>query len=256
MNAIPNSIDTMMAELRQEFLDTSLERLDSIEKIIFESHDDTSVVIRDMYRDVHNMKGGSGSFDLPSITLVVNRFEEYLSDLTDLDDAAGKDIALYIDALRSIIQGGREPTPDQLQAMLKTLPVRTNQDFDVDDPLDIEIMLVTAANAVGRAVSAELRGCGYRVTSIESPWRALQFAACSRPDLIITSMVLEGLDGIDLMRAVGAIAPTRGIPVAALTSFKEGHPALAALPDDAQVIRVGEYLRDDLANALDRLGII
>ncbi len=101
----------------------------------------------------------------------------------------------------------------------------------------------------------ELRNCGYRVTSAYSFFEALELTVRTRPDLVISSAILDNLSGVDLACSIGAIAPTRDIPFALLTSFDAGHDAIRGLPEHAAILRKGESFGEDLANTLERFEI-
>ena len=101
----------------------------------------------------------------------------------------------------------------------------------------------------------EPRNCGYRVTSAYSFFEALELTVRTRPDLVISSAILDNLSGVDLACSIGAIAPTRGIPFALLTSFDAGHDAIRGLPEHAAILRKGESFGEDPANARERFEI-
>ena len=77
----------------------------------------------------------------------------------------------------------------------------------------------------------------------------------TRPDLVITTMVMPRMSGVDLACCVAAIPATRTTPVALLTSLDRDHPDLAALPIGAGLIRRGPHFGNDLAVILERFDI-
>jgi hypothetical protein len=73
--------------------------------------------------------------------------------------------------------------------------------------------------------------------------------------MVIASMELGVLSGVDLGCALAAMPAAQGIPYALFTSYSWGHAKLAGLPPRASVIRKGPQFGDDLAETLARFGI-
>src|ERR1700747_440560 len=59
---------------------------------------------------------------------------------------------------------------------------------------------------------------GYQVVMALDGRQAVEMAASEEPDLILMDMSLPGLDGWEATRQIKAAAPTRTIPVIALTA--------------------------------------
>lgn len=255
MDGAATKLEAALAEIRQEFLETAAERLGRIERLLYSDDPADEDPLLTVYREVHSLKGSGGTFGLASLSLVCHRLEDYLTGLSAIDETGARDVVAFLDLLRDIVEQGEDPTAEALRARLRELPLHRASELDVASPLDIEILLVTPSNAVGRLVARDLRACGCRVTAVDSPWKAIQLTVCTQPDLVITSVVMNGLGGTDLARALGAMAATERIPVAVLTSFSENHRALAGLAPETPVIRMGQAFRDDLTNLLTGIGI-
>src|SRR3546814_13927980 len=101
--------------------------------------------------------------------------------------------------------------------------------------------------SAARVVERELAACGYRVSTVLDPFEALELILDTRPDLVLTAMVMPRLTGVDLACALSAMPATRDIPIAVLTSLEPNHPDLSALPMGAGLIRRGPRFGDDLA---------
>ncbi len=98
----------------------------------------------------------------------------------------------------------------------------------------------------------ELRNCGYRVNIALSPFDALEQAVRTVPDMVISSSELDGISGVDLCLALGALSATENIPFSLLTSYARSNAALARLPERAALIRKGPQFGEDLSMALER----
>jgi PleD family two-component response regulator len=124
--------------------------------------------------------------------------------------------------------------------------------FDVEDivPLSTEVLMVTPSKTIGAIVGRELAECGYKVTRFANAWEALQFAASTKPDLVITAAVMEVIDGVNLARALAAMDLTADIPVVLLTSLDNSNRALENLPRGVSIVRHGENFSEELAEVL------
>ncbi|TAK72967.1 MAG: response regulator [Betaproteobacteria bacterium] len=85
----------------------------------------------------------------------------------------------------------------------------------VDDDLDIL-----------KLVSMRLRASGYEVQAVDSGHAALAALAASRPQLVITDLKMDGMDGMALFEAIHDTAPT--LPVIILTAHGTIPEAVAA----------------------------
>ena len=115
---------------------------------------------------------------------------------------------------------------------------------------DVEVLLVMPSRAIGRIVSRELQACGYRIITALTPSTAFDIVVKMRPDIIITSAVLNLVSGIDLVRVFAAMTISENIPIAVLTSFAHNHQDFQRLPADTALIRLDDHLKEDLANVI------
>lgn len=192
----------------------------------------------------------------PFIELTLRRLVNYVEDLEAPDEYQIDDICAFLDVIRGIQDGEiDEKTTDQAE-FVRSLPARLAADVDDVVHQQIEVLVVEPQKSSARIFERELRNCGYRVSSAYGFFEALELTVRTRPDLVISSAILDNLSGVDLACSINAIAPTRGIPFALLTSFEAGHEAIRGLPEQAAILRKGEGFGEDLANALERFEII
>src|SRR6187399_2244152 len=78
-----------------------------------------------------------------------------------------------------------------------------------------------------RLLTIRLKANGYDVTAVDSAQRALASISASRPDLVLTDLRMEGMDGMGLFREIQASYP--GIPVIILTAHGTIPEAVAAV---------------------------
>lgn len=201
-------------------------------------------------REVHSLKGMGGSFGFPSISLICHRLEDYLSSTGAPTTTQLGDLQVFVDRLSDIIDEGVDPVDDATNTILRALPVYTDFDPSEVTQRDVEVLLVIPSRALGKIIARELQACGYRIISAQTASMAFDIAIKMRPDIIITSAVLDPVGGIDLIRVFAAMAITEGIPIAVLTSFARNHHDFQRLPEGAAVIRLDDHLKDDLASVI------
>ena len=88
------------------------------------------------------------------------------------------------------------------------------------------VLLVDDDPGLLRLLSIRLGAVGYQVTAVESGELALARLSISRPDLLITDLRMDGMDGMALMETVKQRYPT--IPVIILTAHGTIPDAVAA----------------------------
>ena len=88
------------------------------------------------------------------------------------------------------------------------------------------ILLVDDDHDILKLVSMRLNASGYEVRAVESGPLALASLAASRPQLVITDLKMDGMDGMALFEAIHGTAPT--LPVIILTAHGTIPDAVAA----------------------------
>lgn len=249
--------DDIVARLTGEFLDDAGDRLARAQLALnglANAPKDPRPLLLDLAREIHNLKGAGKTFGFPTISLVADRFEEYLGASADAKPLPVAELQRFADALVDIVEGGRNPDPDRTAAILRGLPAFFEFDPETVVGRPGRALVVTRARTLGHMLARELANCGYRAQTASDPFEALRFAVAEKPDVVLSSAVLDGMAGIDLLRALRTVRPTARLPVAVVTSFDAGHPELAGLPENVPVVRLGKTLSDDLARVLTEAG--
>ena len=243
-------------EISNEFLDDAAERLRGLEFVLDDGRNGRICredLIRNFRRVALYLRGQSAGFSLVVLAAVAHRLDEYLADAPEvLPPRVWDDLETYIDILsRSIIGRGAENQPDFSQFPAKL--VSTLDDIEVRR---VEVMLVAPRGAQAHIIERELRQCGYRTSVVSDTILALSMMVQTKPDLVLISAVMPGLDGVDLAVGLAAMPSTRNIPVAVVTSLPRAAEVLRLLPKKIPVIHKGESFAEDLFNALDNLFMI
>lgn len=247
--------DKFFAQLRQDFLVDARERLDTIETAATEIDDADNPVLIRIGREAHSLKGIAGSLGFPSITLIAHYLEDYLAELRTLGDRHATNVLQFVDCMRRIVESGADPGDARTSELLRTLPAHAARDIVANEATLVEVLLVTPSRVVGHKLTGELRSLGFRVHTVRSPWEALETTARTRPDLVITSAIMDGVNGIDLARAFRAISATEDINIALATTLSRDSAEMARLPENVAIVRLGPALSDDLADAVLRFDL-
>ena len=103
--------------------------------------------------------------------------------------------------------------------------------------LAAQILLVEDEPDLACSISEMLRKVGYRVTVAADGINAIDFLKDATPDLILSDVEMEGLDGWHLLRHVRSTPKLAAIPVVFLTARKE-----EALVREAMVLGADDFL--------------
>lgn len=244
------SPDDLEDRLRLEFIDDARDRLEVMNAAIdgvrkgTRGHADAVGVLR---LEAHNFKGMGTSFGYPTVSLVAHRLEDYLTGLKELDLRQLSDSQTFVDRIAELVDRAEQPMVAETNRIIRALPVRYQFEITDVEVRDVEIMLVTPSKVVSKKVGAELGACGFRTVTVGDPIESISLAVRVPPDMVIASMVMDGLSGLDLIRGLRAMSVTRDVPMALLTSLQLDNPALKEIPHGVSVIRVGEHFGEDFA---------
>jgi len=207
-------------------------------------------------RDASNLRSHAQALNVPLIKMVTHRLDEYVGELKTVGDVHLDAIQVFIDKIEKLADG-EQVTDTDVPAVMRSLPAKRSADIDFGpiEQKNVEVLMVVPEKAMARIVERELAACGYRTSVVRNPFEALETVVHTRPDMVVASMELGVLTGVDLGCALAAMPVTQGIPFAVLTSYSWGHPKLAGLPPRAALIRKGPQFGDDLAESLARFNI-
>lgn len=244
------SSDDLEDRLRLEFIDDARDRLEVMNRALEGGTKGTRTdaeVIGVLRLEAHNFKGMGTSFGFPTVSLVAHRLEDYLNGLKKLDPKQLSDAQIFVDRIAGLVDRAEQPQLAETNQIIRALPVRYELQITDVEVRNVEIMLVTPSKVVAKKVGSELAACGFRTVTVGDPIESISHAVRVPPDLLIASMVMDGLSGLDLIRGLRAMSVTHHVPAALLTSLTLDNPALKEIPPGVSVIRVGEHFGDDFA---------
>lgn len=207
-------------------------------------------------REASNLRSHAQALNVPLIKMVTHRLDEYVGELKAVGPEQLDEIQVFIDKIEKLADG-EQVTDADVPKVMRSLPAKRTADIDFGpiEKKNIEVLMVVPEKAMARIVERELAACGYRTSVVRNPFEALETILHMHPDMVIASMELGVLTGVDLGCALAAMPVTQGIPFAVLTSYSWGHAKLAGLPPRAALIRKGAQFGDDLAESLARFNI-
>ncbi len=239
--------------LMNDFLDDTRERLGFMEKTLNGLHEKTISIdesLTILKREAHNIKGIASTFDFAIVSKIMHRLEDYL-DIAPFDTARQwEDAQVYIDKAEKIINSSVQVNEDDIEEFFISLPDYHKQEESKSIYLGINALLISHSRTISLKVQTELLEMGFGVITEKDPFVALSIIVRSKPKLVIASEELEGLSGINLLRAIGAITSTSDIPIMLLSSFDKDFLNKRGLPNNIPVIGLGSSLNTELRNAV------
>lgn len=248
MAEVDPDLQMILADMRQEFIEDTSDKLEEIEQAIARLRSGTGKVennVMEIKRLMHTVKGGGGSFGFPTVSKVAHAFEDYLETTGDIQNIHSDDILLFCDAIASILDSGREPDDVHANMMLRSLPTGRGQAGR--HMLDRGVAILVMPRGVQRKIIAqELAQFGYKVHILDDPLRAIDMAITLKPDFIISTLALDRISGLEFAWILRMIASTQNVKCAVVTADHITDELLESLPPKTSLIRKGPSFAPEL----------
>jgi len=252
------SLEDIEDRLRVEFIDDSRDRLNlmyrALDGVRSRNVPETQA-IGQIRTEAHNLMGTGTAFGFPTVSLVAHRLGDYYNGLNQLGEREIADTLVFLDRIAGLVDRAEQPALAETNQIIRTLPIRYVFDVADVDVRDVEIMLVTPSKVVAKKVATEMAACGFRTITVHDPIEAFGIAVRVPPDMVVASMVMDGINGSDLIRALHAVSALKKIPMAVLTSLGKEDPRLRDVPPDAGIIRLGSHFSDDFAAVVTKFDL-
>ncbi len=252
MSDDPN-LDAIIAGLKDSFIESTMERLIALDTLIqnLQSGDGSDgEAMADFRGQIHSIKGTGGTFGFPLVSIICHRLEEVIQDERDYTMQEFDQVQLFVDYIRKIIESGDDPDEADAEEILANLPTISAPQQTVRRTTDLKIVLVTPMAAMRQLAEFYLSEQGCHVLSTDSSVDAFRLAVENRPDLVISSVQMETLNGIDLGRAISAISLLRNTKISLMTSSADAGDLSVGIPEEFTYIRT-DHLEDDISKVLD-----
>ncbi|MGD8414768.1 MAG: sigma-54 dependent transcriptional regulator, partial [Candidatus Latescibacterota bacterium] len=114
-----------------------------------------------------------------------------------------------------------------------------------------DIVIVDDEEKIGVLLAAELGDEGHKVTRTTSPENALRMVRDNKPDVLITDLRMDVMDGISLLREAKAASPATDVIV--MTAYASVETAIAALREGAYDYLTKPFQTEELLIVVSRL---
>ena len=254
-----SAIEAILKEVRAEFIETTSERLITVDDIISDMMSgtgDAASHLIELQRHIHSIKGQGRTFDFQTVTNVAHRLEDYIETAAELDRASLIDIQKFVDVIRQIVESQINPAPDEAERIIANLPVTASTAPETEQiPIDeVRILLVMPKGAQRKIIGKELAACGFHVTNADTPVDAIRLAIAQTPNIIIASRIMEEMSGIEFAKVMNVMEATRNCHVVIAASGSLDKNDVAALPGGTAYVRKGATFIDELTDYLDVWG--
>lgn len=250
-------LESALARLKQDFLESSLEKLDDIDTIIDNIYNDRGERGEQFFqlqRDVHSIKGSAGTHGMHLLSLVAHRLEDFVEAAPRLKNDQWRQVQLYIDEMRNLIDMGRDPGESEQQTILQRLPhaQEAHKEFSEQAKKKVTVLVVMPAGVQRKVIGTELASCGFDLSFTDRPVEAIRLIIDLKPDAVLANQEFPGMTGTELANVLHAIKATRDIPFALLTAMDH---IPDELPKGTKVVHKSKNFTSDLTEYLVDIGL-
>lgn len=112
------------------------------------------------------------------------------------------------------------------------------------------VLVVEDAPSEMALMSHYLKEEGFSVIGAVTGQEGLDKAISQRPDVIVTDVVMPGISGFELCRALKRTPETQAVPIVICSSKKQNIDRLWGMKQGAKVYLTKPYTRDELIEAV------
>jgi two-component system, chemotaxis family, response regulator PixH len=114
----------------------------------------------------------------------------------------------------------------------------------------VKILVVEDTPSEMQLMTLYLRDNGYQVVSANNAKDGLDLVSKEKPDVVITDVVMEGMNGFEFCRTLKKNPDTEQIPVIACTSRSQDLDKLWGKKQGVNVYVTKPYSQEDIINAV------
>lgn len=239
------------------FLNHVNDTLDDISDILEKVNEEKghNKILENIGRLVHSMKGQGDFFGYGSVSLVVHDWEDYIQQKSELSENDVSEMYLYIDTIRKLAQEKNQPNQKQIKRILRSLPNSFSVHEIISEKEDIEILTILPNNTQRKVIEDEIHACGFNVISAGSAFEALEICVRKQPDLVVSTMMIDVITGLELAQIIRTLKITQNISCLLLTSDDQSTISNENIPDKTVIVSKGENFIDQFSDAIVELGI-
>lgn len=235
-NALMMHAQQMLQQLRANYLVELPDHINELEQLtlgLSKQSGDYAQQYGELYRKVHSLKGGAGTYGLQIVSTICHQLEDSLAHIADdrnkVDDNFLDRCMAYFDLMRSAINGavqGKTVFPE-VEAALAAMREAT-----VDKRM--AALLVEPSRVNSKLYFGVLKNMPIQFSVVDSGYAALGLLLHSPFDLLITGYETPLLNGLALITALRLNkGSNKNIPAILLTSSSN-----LQIPPEAQPVTV------------------
>ncbi|NOY73307.1 MAG: hypothetical protein GXP14_13235 [Gammaproteobacteria bacterium] len=203
MEGQASNIEDLLASIKASYVVEVPEKCDLMEQCILELRNKQGfdVAFDDIYRQVHNMKGATGTHGLDILSTICHRFEDLLNiidhNYSNINESKIDDALKYIDLIRETVLDldTERYDPNKIKQKLRSIEKPSIK-------LISKGLFVDQSRISVRYCSESLSDLPVKLTVAANGMEALQRLLTDDFDFLITSKELALLNGIALISAL------------------------------------------------------
>lgn len=247
--------DAIIESLRDSYFEAATEKLNEMDEIVGihrDGGDADGALMHNLRRQLHSLKGTSGTFGFPVITVICHRLEEYFVEERQYSEQELDGGQIYLDRIRQIVEEKRNPDDAESERILADLPMHAGVTNEIaEEAVRTTVVLVSPMAAMRKLAEFYLSENHCEVFATSSSLEAFSLMLAHRPDMLVTSVQMETLNGIDLGRAVKAVSSLKGTKVVLMTSSADAGALYGGVPADFSCVKTNQ-LEDDISELLGK----
>ncbi len=244
-----NDVEKALAQLTQNFIDLSFERLTVLDQLIddiYNERGNRGDLYQTLVNEVHSLKGSAGTYGFPLITAICHQLEDFLESSRRLEKEQWLEVQLFVDEIRTIIENGSDPDEKSHSAILNQLPSSAEH----VETIDAMVLIVMEQGVFRKALGTRLAEKGVNVSFAANSLQAVKRALTLKPNLIAASHQLSPITGIELSKVLDVLEATKNIEFLLLTSNKG-----LKTPEGLDVAFKDRKVADHILNTLNHMKI-
>lgn len=207
--------DTLLSQLRDEFVSEFPERCDTLEECVLAFEQGREGAFDDMYRRVHSLKGAGSQFGLSIVTSICHQFESFLSSGALTTDSLSLSFALsYVDLLKQVSEliGSEKVNYHDIERSLEELRKSSM-------PNRASVLLIEPSPSRRKMCQGVLASLGVRIVAHERGMAALEQLLHEPFDLLVAARELPDLNTTGVVAALReSTCRNKHIPVVLVSS--------------------------------------
>lgn len=234
MNA---EFDTLLKQLRDEFVAEFPERCDALEECVLAFENGRVGAFDDLYRRVHSLKGAGSQFGLSILTAICHQFESFLSSGGLTSNQLSTSYALsYIDLLKRVAEnvGSEGANFHDVERELEDLRKSSM-------PNRASVLLIEPSPSRRKMCQGVLASLGVRIVAQDRGMTALEQLLHEPFDLLVAARELPDLNTTAVVAALReSTGRNKRIPVILVSS--NSTPIAEHLDIHAVLARDGDFI--------------